>query len=75
MCSLGGDPEDKEVYVCSLTHLRIDPSHPLAAEVQAYQKRRIRGLKHQDRRMFMEELTRLERSAKPKKKHNKRFGK
>ena len=75
MCTLAGDPEDKEVYVASLTHLKIDPSHPLAVEVQAYQKRRIRGLKQQGRRLFLQELKQLERSAGTKKKHNKGFRK
>jgi hypothetical protein len=32
------NPEDKEKYVVSLTHLKIDSEHPLVEEVQAYQR-------------------------------------
>ncbi|WP_278560020.1 hypothetical protein [Fischerella thermalis] len=35
MCVLASNPEEKEHYVVSITHLIIDPSHPLAAEVQS----------------------------------------
>jgi hypothetical protein len=41
-----------ERYAVSLTHLKIDPEHPLAEEVIAYQQRRIRLLKLQDRGGF-----------------------
>ena len=34
----------KEVVVCSVTHLRIHPKHPLAGEIRAYQYTRIRRL-------------------------------
>jgi hypothetical protein len=37
MCSLTANPEQKEQYVISITHLKIDPNHPLAEEVEAYQ--------------------------------------
>ena len=34
----------KEVVVCSVTHLRIHPKHPLAGEIRAYQHTRVRRL-------------------------------
>jgi len=34
----------KEAIVCSLTHLRIHPKHPLAGEIRAYQETRVRRL-------------------------------
>jgi hypothetical protein len=45
-----------ERYVVSLTHLKIDPEHPLVEEVVAYQQRRIRLLKLQDRGGFAADL-------------------
>jgi len=55
-CTLKGDPEDKELYSVSITHLIIDPTHPLAAEVEAYQRQRVRRLRLQDSRGFAAEL-------------------
>jgi hypothetical protein len=40
--------DGKERYAVSLTHLKIDPEHPLADEVVAYQQRRIQRIKLQD---------------------------
>lgn len=75
ICALKGDPEDKEVFAVSITHLKIDPKHPLAAELQAYQSRRNRGLAIQDRGGFAAELL-GERSTATRKKPNKKgFGK
>jgi hypothetical protein len=55
-----------ERYAVSLTHLKIDPEHPLADEVVTYQQRRIRLLKLQDRGGFAADLlantTQLKRS-------------
>ena len=34
----------KEALLVSITHLRIDPRHPLAREIRAYQKERTRKL-------------------------------
>jgi hypothetical protein len=45
-----------ERYAVSLTHLKIDPEHPLAEEVTAYQQRRIRLLKLQERGGFAANL-------------------
>ncbi len=54
----------KERYVVSLTHLKVNPEHPLAEEVIAYQQRRIRLLKLQDRGGFAADL--LANTAQPK---------
>jgi hypothetical protein len=34
----------KDAIVCSVTHLRIHPKHPLAQEIRAYQQTRTRRL-------------------------------
>jgi len=36
----------KQVFA-SITHLRFDPGLPLAREITAYQKRRVKRLRHQ----------------------------
>lgn len=75
MCGLTqpNNPESKEKYFASLTHLKIDPNHPLASEVQAYQRQRIRKLMFQNSRGFKAELMTIE----PRKHKNrgKGFGK
>jgi hypothetical protein len=35
--------------ISSITHMKIDPEHPLAAEVRDYQQRRIERLKRSER--------------------------
>lgn len=55
VCATTG-PNLKGLYAFSITRLTIDPAHPLAAEVQAYQKRRIRGLKLPERARAIAEL-------------------
>lgn len=74
MCGLKepNNPESKEKYVSSITHLKIDSNHPLAAEVQAYQRQRIRKLILQDSRGFKAELMTIE--PRKTKKHSKGFG-
>jgi hypothetical protein len=37
-------PEANSAVVCSLTHVEIAPSHPLAEKVQVYQQARKKGL-------------------------------
>jgi hypothetical protein len=37
----------QDAIVCSVTHLRIHPKHPLAAEIRAYQETRSRRLGRQ----------------------------
>ncbi len=46
MCSI--IEEDSEVYVVSLTHLRIKPDHPLHREISLYQRKRIRRIIRQN---------------------------
>ena len=36
--------EDKEVFVVSLTHLRVQPTHPLRGKIGAYQRQRIKRI-------------------------------
>ncbi len=73
-CALKGDAEGKEVYTVSITHLKIDPDHPLAPEIEAYQRRRTRMLAIQNSRGFAAELM-AERPPKTKKKSSKKgFG-
>jgi hypothetical protein len=36
--------ENKQVFVVSLTHLRIKPGHPLSEKILAYQKKRIKSI-------------------------------
>jgi hypothetical protein len=44
MCALAME-DDTKVSITSLTHLKIDPDHPLALEVKLYQQQRIARLK------------------------------
>ncbi|WP_292830319.1 hypothetical protein [Nostoc sp. JL33] len=75
MCGLKepNNPESEEKYFASLTHLKIDSDHPLAAEVQAYQRQRIRKLMLQDSRGFKVELMTIE--PRKNKSRGKGFGK
>lgn len=41
-------PEASTAVVCSLTHVRITPGHPLAEEIRAYQKARKEGIAWED---------------------------
>lgn len=76
MCTVGKNEQDKQAIVTSLTHLRFDPTHPLADEVKEYQQNRIRGLKLQDRRLILTEIGRIDQSARTqKKKRGREFGK
>ncbi len=43
MCAIEGD--GKQVLLISLTHLIINPDHPLSDKITAYQKQRIGKLK------------------------------
>jgi hypothetical protein len=73
MCGLKepNNPESEEKYVSSITHLTIDPNHPLAAEVQTYQRQRIRKLMSQNEAGFRADLMVIE--PKNNKKHGKGF--
>lgn len=74
-CALKPDPEAQEVFAVSITQLKIDPEHPLAEELQAYQSRRIRGLAIQDRGGFAAEFLEARSSTVRKKQSKKGFGK
>lgn len=65
--------ETGEVYAASLTHVVFDPEHPLAAEVKAYQRQRVRRLMLQDQGGFAAELLTQNRSK--RRKSHKGFGK
>jgi hypothetical protein len=70
---LDGNPDTGERYIVSITHLKIDPMHPLIEELQAYQERRTRRLKLQEQKGFVSEL--LATTESPKRKSSKGFGK
>lgn len=36
--------EEEEVFIVSLTHLRVKPDHPLSDKILAYQKQRIKRI-------------------------------
>jgi hypothetical protein len=67
---------DKQVQLVSITHLEVDSNHPLATEIQSYQRQRTRTLMLQNSRSFMAEMQRLpELKGKHKKKGDRGFGK
>ena len=75
-CGIQPQEGDKEVQLVSITHLEVDPNHPLAAEIQAYQQKRTRTLMIQNSRGFMAEMQRLSNpSGRRKKKGDRGFGK
>jgi len=39
LCTISS-AENKEVTIISITHLKVDPSHPLADRIQQYQRKR-----------------------------------
>jgi hypothetical protein len=47
MCGLDFGQETEPAVVTSITHLRFDPRLPLARDITAYQKRRVRRLQRQ----------------------------
>jgi hypothetical protein len=69
-CMLKGSATDKEVVGASITHLVMDPEHPLAEEVKAYQRQRTHRLMLQDQRGF----TALMGERKPPNKKKKKGG-
>ncbi len=66
ICMLQGAKTDKTLVGSSLTHLIIDPAHPLAEAVSAYRQQRTRQLKLQDQRGFAA-LAKQAESAKKRK--------
>ncbi|MEM9483613.1 MAG: hypothetical protein AAGA83_07960 [Cyanobacteria bacterium P01_F01_bin.116] len=73
-CVLKGKATDKEIVASSITHLIIDPEHPLADEVKAYQQKRTRRLFLQDQRGFAAMMGEAKTAKKKKKKRSSGFG-
>lgn len=44
MCDVTPTQDAKTVYVVSLTHLQPAPGHPLARDIRAYQRERVRRI-------------------------------
>lgn len=44
MCGMALSEDATEALVVSITHLRIDPRHPLGGEIRVYQQERTRRL-------------------------------
>ena len=49
VCKLDLGPDVEKEAFTSITHLRFDPRLPLAREIAAYQKHRVKRLKRQHR--------------------------
>jgi hypothetical protein len=49
MCDVTPTRDAKEVYVVSLTHLRVAPNHPLSRDIRAYQRTRVRRIAQANR--------------------------
>jgi hypothetical protein len=47
VCKLEGTSETAEVVFTSITHLRFDPRLPVARDIAAYQKHRVKRLRRQ----------------------------
>jgi hypothetical protein len=53
LCGLDiGGAETKTAHVVSITHLTFDRRVPLSCEIEAYQRHRIKKLKHQQDRSY-----------------------
>ena len=50
MCDVTPPGSERTPVVCSLTHIEVDPGHPLAEEIRAYQRERARKLAQSERR-------------------------
>ena len=72
-CMLQGSPTDTDVIGSSITHLIMDPEHPLAAQVKTYQRQRTHRLIMENQRGFAS-LAQSEKSARKKKKRGSGFG-
>ena len=72
-CVIQPGDKDKTVVGASITHLTIDPSHPLAEAVKAYQRSRTHQLRLQDQRGFSALASQT--SAAKKRKRGSGFGK
>jgi hypothetical protein len=58
-CGIQPQAGDKQAQIISITHLEVDPLHPLASDIQQYQRQRTRTLMQQNSRGFMAEMRRL----------------
>lgn len=74
-CGILPNKKDGQVYIVSITHLDIDPTHPLASEIQTYQRQRTRKIMVQNSRGFIAEMQRLSAPSGSKKKKGGSFGK
>lgn len=75
-CAIQPKEGDNQVQLVSITHLEVEPNHPLATEIQNYQRKRIRTLMLQNRRSIMAEIQGLsEPKGSQKKKRDRGFGK
>ena len=72
LCMIAPEEQNKEAYAISITYLRIDPKHPLAEEVKAYQKQRTQILRRQNERGFLAEIS--PRGAGKPRKRRRGFG-
>jgi hypothetical protein len=43
-CNVTPSRDAKQALIVSITHLRVDPRHPLAQDIRAYQRERTRKL-------------------------------
>jgi hypothetical protein len=73
MCAIKESIQNNKKLVSSITHLIIDPNHPLAPEIEVYQQTRIMKLALQDRGGFAAELLKPQPKDKQKKRR-KGFG-
>lgn len=72
-CTLEDSPvfsNGQEKMIVSISHLKIFPDHPLAADIIEYQRQRIHRLKLQDKGGFASELF----AKTPSKKRQKKLG-
>jgi hypothetical protein len=65
-CGIQPQAGSQDAQIVSITHLEVDPLHPLASEIQQYQHQRIRTLMQQNSRGFMAEMRRLSEPKKEK---------
>ncbi len=75
MCSLSKIADLEKTYTVSLTHLKIDSNHPLAAEIQSYQHIRNKKLMAAAKQDFDSLLLQVQANQENPKKPRSKFGK
>jgi len=70
-CDITPSSDAKEVYIVSLTHLRVPNGHPLAQEIRTYQRERARRIARSGgsigvSRLTMRRLKRRKKRRRPK---------